>query len=89
MREGGGESVEGVGEGGREGGEGKEGGKREVGEGRREEGVFITSRGRDTRCSLVTGVQTCALPISSLLRIVAALYDEPSGLTNAEASLLV
>src|SRR3546814_3195367 len=25
--------------------------------------VFITRRGRHTRCALVTGVQTCALPI--------------------------
>src|SRR3546814_5979256 len=23
---------------------------------------FVTSRGRNTRCALVTGVQTCALP---------------------------
>src|SRR3546814_3330785 len=27
--------------------------------------VFVTSRRRDTRCALVTGVQTCALPIFS------------------------
>src|SRR3546814_7224874 len=26
--------------------------------------VFFSSRGRHTRCALVTGVQTCALPIS-------------------------
>src|SRR3546814_2192580 len=25
---------------------------------------FLSSRGRHTRCALVTGVQTCALPIS-------------------------
>src|SRR3546814_1773079 len=25
---------------------------------------FVSSRGRHTRCALVTGVQTCALPIS-------------------------
>src|SRR3546814_7061848 len=29
---------------------------------------FFSSRRRHTRCALVTGVQTCALPISSLLR---------------------
>src|SRR3546814_1678756 len=29
--------------------------------------VFFASRRRHTRCSLVTGVQTCALPISSLI----------------------
>src|SRR3546814_3225877 len=28
--------------------------------------VFFTSRRRHTRCALVTGVQTCALPISRL-----------------------
>src|SRR3546814_15616972 len=27
---------------------------------------FVSSRRRHTRCALVTGVQTCALPISSL-----------------------
>src|SRR3546814_12784867 len=27
---------------------------------------FLSSRSRHTRCALVTGVQTCALPISSL-----------------------
>src|SRR3546814_3907488 len=27
--------------------------------------VFLSSRGRHTRCALVTGVQTCALPILS------------------------
>src|SRR3546814_3792038 len=27
-------------------------------------GFFFSSRRRDTRCALVTGVQTCALPIS-------------------------
>src|SRR3546814_4164176 len=30
---------------------------------------FFSSRRRHTRCALVTGVQTCALPISSALRI--------------------
>src|SRR3546814_5280880 len=29
---------------------------------------FFSSRRRHTRCALVTGVQTCALPISSLRR---------------------
>src|SRR3546814_19876860 len=28
---------------------------------------FFSSRRRHTRCALVTGVQTCALPISSLM----------------------
>src|SRR3546814_6247559 len=31
---------------------------------------FFSSRRRHTRCALVTGVQTCALPISKLLRAV-------------------
>src|SRR3546814_7696881 len=30
-------------------------------------GFFCSSRGRHTRCALVTGVQTCALPISPTL----------------------
>src|SRR3546814_1661352 len=29
---------------------------------------FFSSRRRHTRCALVTGVQTCALPISALFR---------------------
>src|SRR3546814_7103530 len=31
---------------------------------------FFSSRRRHTRCALVTGVQTCALPISKLGRII-------------------
>src|SRR3546814_13601022 len=34
---------------------------------------FFSSRRRHTRCALVTGVQTCALPISSALALAAAL----------------
>src|SRR3546814_2770644 len=33
--------------------------------------VFFSSRRRHTRCALVTGVQTCALPIFSSMGIVA------------------
>src|SRR3546814_3293246 len=33
---------------------------------------FFSSRRRHTRCALVTGVQTCALPISSWASAVAA-----------------
>src|SRR3546814_3147114 len=29
--------------------------------------LFFSSRRRHTRCALVTGVQTCALPISAML----------------------
>src|SRR3546814_2477966 len=32
---------------------------------------FFSSRRRHTRCALVTGVQTCALPISGIARFAA------------------
>src|SRR3546814_8240995 len=32
---------------------------------------FFSSRRRHTRCALVTGVQTCALPISVTVRMLA------------------
>src|SRR3546814_1671841 len=35
---------------------------------------FVSGRRRHTRCALVTGVQTCALPISDELNIVLR-YD--------------
>src|SRR3546814_7598115 len=35
---------------------------------------FFSSRGRHTRCALVTGVQTCALPIFSLSAQLRALF---------------
>src|SRR3546814_7764753 len=31
-------------------------------------GMFVSSRRRHTRCALVTGVQTCALPICPRIR---------------------
>src|SRR3546814_10043722 len=40
---------------------------------------FFSSRRRHTRCALVTGVQTCALPISPFLppkRKVSEVYGE-------------
>src|SRR3546814_9703648 len=39
--------------------------------------VFLSSRRRHTRCALVTGVQTCALPNSGRPRPVddATIYD--------------
>src|SRR3546814_10791890 len=37
---------------------------------------FFSSRRRHTRCALVTGVQTCALPISSLEGCLCA-YGDP------------
>src|SRR3546814_1671697 len=39
--------------------------------------VFFSSRRRHTRCALVTGVQTCALPISSMLRNATRNAREP------------
>src|SRR3546814_4240983 len=39
---------------------------------------FFSSRRRHTRCALVTGVQTCALPICPLT--VRVMANRPSGL---------
>src|SRR3546814_4184922 len=42
---------------------------------------FFSSRRRHTRCALVTGVQTCALPISSISGSLAAMirsYPSPA-----------
>src|SRR3546814_11085284 len=33
--------------------------------------LFFSSRRRHTRCALVTGVQTCALPIAARLRVLS------------------
>src|SRR3546814_9216717 len=54
---------------------------------------FFSSRRRHTRCALVTGVQTCALPISSLgqagLSIDPISPDElPAGLRPREDGTL-
>src|SRR3546814_18104344 len=38
---------------------------------------FFSSRRRHTRCALVTGVQTCALPISSPRRISGTCASRP------------
>src|SRR3546814_11226202 len=40
----------------------------------REVVFFFSSRRRHTRCALVTGVQTCALPISTLGGLRSALF---------------
>src|SRR3546814_9778907 len=42
---------------------------------------FFSSRIRHTRCALVTGVQTCALPICSDtgIKLTTARYYTPSG----------
>src|SRR3546814_3463188 len=41
---------------------------------------FFSSRRRHTRCALVTGVQTCALPIFSHLPVVQAQVSPRGGL---------
>src|SRR3546814_7299923 len=40
---------------------------------------FFSSRRRHTRCALVTGVQTCALPISLALPPIATIHSDASG----------
>src|SRR3546814_19705622 len=43
---------------------------------------FFSSRRRHTRCALVTGVQTCALPIcssSDIIRFVTLSYSDARG----------
>src|SRR3546814_8030667 len=41
--------------------------------------VFFSSRRRHTRCALVTGVQTCALPISPLEMFETTIRFKPRG----------
>src|SRR3546814_12221070 len=41
---------------------------------------FFSSRRRHTRCALVTGVQTCALPILGLFGNLAGIYSPVIGL---------
>src|SRR3546814_2371235 len=38
--------------------------------------VFFSSRRRHTRCALVTGVQTCALPISRVAKLAAEVNEK-------------
>src|SRR3546814_18478286 len=47
---------------------------------------FFSSRRRHTRCALVTGVQTCALPISRILmhRLSEGLIRSPTGAGGIE-----
>src|SRR3546814_5484358 len=47
---------------------------------------FFSSRRRHTRCALVTGVQTCALPISSAL-LPAGFHDRLPPRADAAARL--
>src|SRR3546814_1837022 len=51
--------------------------------------VFFSSRSRHTRCALVTGVQTCALPISRRFKSSPALVEpisDPAGSETAYRS---
>src|SRR3546814_2436161 len=50
---------------------------------------FFSSRRRHTRCALVTGVQTCALPISPMPRTDMAQYwIDLNGLPASEAGMV-
>src|SRR3546814_5704692 len=40
---------------------------------------FFSSRRRHTRCALVTGVQTCALPICGLMQLMPATAKSTAG----------
>src|SRR3546814_15193515 len=44
--------------------------------------IFFSSRRRHTRCALVTGVQTCALPISVFSRQSASSDHPPNAKTS-------
>src|SRR3546814_3061721 len=46
---------------------------------------FFSSRRRHTRCALVTGVQTCALPI--LIRAAQRIRDMPRTTASSETPL--
>src|SRR3546814_3651152 len=43
---------------------------------------FFSSRRRHTRCALVTGVQTCALPILLLATSFSVAWAQPPTLSN-------
>src|SRR3546814_3568774 len=47
---------------------------------------FFSSRRRHTRCALVTGVQTCALPISVGLQLMADLAHDVSNFTQSHGA---
>src|SRR3546814_8218889 len=46
---------------------------------------FFSSRRRHTMCALVTGVQTCALPIFECVTMVAVLVSAPAPIPLAMA----
>src|SRR3546814_17606285 len=47
---------------------------------------FFASRRRQTRCALVTGVQTCALPISLVAGLPAALCTRQGGVAGTRGA---
>src|SRR3546814_1229775 len=47
---------------------------------------FFSSRRRHTRCALVTGVQTCALPISSSTVPAPTTHHRPSSAVTAAST---
>src|SRR3546814_5281582 len=54
-----------------------------------DEVLFFSSRRRHTRCALVTGVQTCALPISrNSPRCTNGSEDRRSGISAAMETIL-
>src|SRR3546814_1889577 len=50
---------------------------------------FFSSRGRHTRCALVTGVQTCALPILSVASGLNAIAHSMEGLYAVDGNPIV
>src|SRR3546814_2692253 len=49
---------------------------------------FFSSRRRHTRCALVTGVQTCALPISAVNTASAEPVSKPRGSKTSDGQRL-
>src|SRR3546814_10636427 len=50
---------------------------------------FFSSRRRHTRCALVTGVQTCALPISYVIGISGASRELTEGFGSLIAAVVL
>src|SRR3546814_5460904 len=50
--------------------------------------LFFSSRRRHTRCALVTGVQTCALPISQGLPVALTIATSRADTAHATVSAL-
>src|SRR3546814_3556683 len=49
---------------------------------------FVSSRRRHTRCALVTGVQTCALPISTMPDLLPAAGETRTEMIRGPAGLI-